>query len=335
MKVLVTGASGFIGRNLCRHLLQSGWAVRAATRSSSSGTLIPSGAETVRITSVDGGTDWTEALGGVDAVVHLAARVHVMHESNPDPVGAFRTVNTEGTSRLAAMAAEAGARRIVYVSSIKVNGEQTSHSPFTEADVPSPDDAYGMSKWGAEQTLWDTARRTGLEVVVVRPPLVYGPSAPGNFNRLLKFIRLGIPLPLGSIQNQRSFMYIENLCDAIRVCLQHPAAAGRTFLLSDGEDVSTPELIRLLSHYLGCRSKLIPLPPTLLEAGASLLGFHEEAERLLGSLRVDSSAIRQTLHWTPPYSLREGLRATAEAYLTAQGDRRGQPATPPADLRSA
>jgi UDP-N-acetyl-alpha-D-quinovosamine dehydrogenase len=334
MKVLVTGASGFIGSVLCKHLLQYGLSVRASTRSNSSST-IPSGAETLRITSVDGGTDWSEALGGVDAVVHLAARVHVMHESNDDPHGAFRTVNTEGTNRLAAMAAGAEVRRIVYVSSIKVNGEQTANSPFTECDVPSPDDAYAISKWGAEQALWDTARRTGLEIVVVRPPLVYGPSVPGNFNRLLRFIRLGIPLPLGSIQNQRSFLYVENLCDAVRVCLQHPAAAGRTFLLSDGEDISTPELIRLLSHYLGRPSKLIPFPPTLLEAVAKVLGVRGEAERLLRSLRVDSSAFRQTLHWNPPYHLREGLRATAEAYLTARENRGGEPSTPPANFSSA
>ena len=335
MKVLVTGASGFIGRALCRHLLQHGWSVRAAIRSASSAGTIPSGAETVRITSVGAETDWAEALGGADAVVHLAARVHVMHESSPDPPGAFRTVNTEGTRRLAAMAAEAGVRRLVYMSSIKVNGEQTTGDSFTEFDVPNPVDEYGMSKWLAEQVLWDSARENGLEIVVVRPPLVYGPGAPGNFNRLLRFIRFGMPLPLGSVKNQRSFMYVENLCDAIRECLQHPAAAGRTFLLSDGEDISTPELIRLLSRYLGRRSRLLPFPPVLLEAGASLLGYHEEAERLLGSLRVDSSAIREVLQWNPPYPLREGLRTTAEAYLTAQGDRRGQPATPPADLRSA
>jgi len=334
MKILVTGASGFIGSVLCKHLLQYGLSVRAATRSSSSST-IPSGAETLRITSVDGGTDWSEALGGVDAVIHLAARVHVMHDSNADPLGAFRAVNTEGTNRLAAMAAGAGVRRIVYVSSIKVNGEQTANSPFTESDVPSPDGAYAISKWGAEQALWDTASRTGLEIVVVRPPLVYGPSVPGNFNRLLRFILGGIPLPLGSIQNQRSFLYVENLCDAMRVCLHHPAAAGRTFLLSDGEDISTPELIRLLSHYLGRPSKLIPFPQALLEALAKVLGFRGAAERLLGSLRVDSSAIRQTLHWNPPYHLREGLRATAEAYLTALENRGGEPSTPPANFSSA
>ena len=335
MKVLVTGASGFIGLVLCQHLLRHGWSVRAATRFVSTAIAIPPGAEVVRIVGVDESTDWSEALLGVEAVVHLAARVHVMHESTRDPLAAFRAVNTEGTSHLAAMAAQAGVRRIVYVSSIKVNGEQTTTGPFTESDVPNPDDAYGLSKWEAEQALWDTARRTGLEVVVIRPPLVYGPSAPGNFNRLLRFIQLGIPLPLGSVRNQRSFMYVENLCDAIRVCLQHPAAAGRTFLLSDGEDISTPELIRLLSKYLGRRSYLIPFPPSLLAAGARLLGFHEEAERLLGSLRVDSSAIRQTLHWNPPYRLSEGLRATAEAYLASLEVRRGQPATPPANLRSA
>jgi nucleoside-diphosphate-sugar epimerase len=334
MKVLVTGASGFIGSALCKHLLQYGLSVRATSRSSSFIT-IPSEAETLRITSVEGGTDWSQALGGVDAVVHLAARVHVMHESNADPLGAFRTVNTEGTHRLGAMAAKAGVRRMVYVSSIKVNGEQTADTPFTESDDPSPDDAYATSKWGAEQTLWDIACRTDLEIVVVRPPLVYGPSVPGNFNRLLRYIRLGVPLPLGSIQNQRSFLYVENLCDVIRVCLQHPGAAGRTFLLSDGEDISTPELIRLLSHYLGRPSRLIRFPPGLLRAGAKLLGFRGEAERLLWSLQVDSTVIRRTLHWNPPYRLREGLRATAEAYLTAMENRGGEPLKPPANLSNA
>jgi nucleoside-diphosphate-sugar epimerase len=165
--------------------------------------------------------------------------------------------------------------------------------------------------------------------------MVYGPQAPGNFKRLLRFIRLGIPLPLGSVRNQRSFMYVENLCDAIRVCLQHPAAAGRTFLLSDGEDISTPALVWFLSRYLGRRSRLIPFPTSLLEAGASLLGFHDEAERLLRSLRVDSSAIQQTLHWNPPYSLHEGLRATAEAYLAVPEDRGGELSTPPSNFSSA
>lgn len=334
MKVLVTGATGFIGRALCRHLLQHSVSVRASTRVASSAALPPE-AEVVQIASVDGETDWSEALAGVDAVVHLVGRVHVMSESDPDPLGAFRTVNTEGTGRLAAMAAEAGVRRMVYVSSIKVNGEQTTGSPFTESDVPKPHDPYGISKWEAEQGLWGTARRTGLEVVVVRPPLVYGPGAPGNFLRLLQFIRMGVPLPLASVQNQRSFMYVENLCDAIRVCAQHPSAAGRTFLLSDGEDISTPGLIRLLSSYLGCRTRLLRFPPALLGAGARVLGFGGEAERLLGSLRVDSSAMRRALHWTPPFPLRDGLRATAEAYLSALEERRAEPATPPAGLRSA
>lgn len=335
MKILVTGATGFIGRTLCALLLRHGHTVRAASRFVSSATAIPQGAEVVCIASVDGSTDWSGALFGIEAVVHLAARVHVMHESNPDPLSAFRTVNTQGTSRLAAMAAGAGVRRLVYVSSIKVNGEQTAHGSFTEADVPSPGDAYGKSKLEAEQALWGTARRTNLEIVVVRPPMVYGPRAPGNFNRLLRFISLGIPLPLGSVRNQRSFMYVENLCDAIRACLHHPAAAGRTFLLSDGEDISTPELIRLLSHYLGRRSRLIPFPTSLLEAGANLLGFRGEAERLLGSLRVDSSAIRQTLQWNPPYPLREGLRATAEAYLAALENQGREPSTLPSNFSSA
>lgn len=335
MRVLVTGASGFIGRALCRHLLRQGWSVRAATRLAPNATAIPAGAEVVHIAAVGGNTDWSEALVGVDAVVHLAARVHVMHESDPDPLAAFRSVNADGTNHLAVMAAQAGARRFVYVSSIKVNGEQTTRLPFTEADAPRPRDAYGISKWEAEQALWATASQTGLEVVVVRPPLVYGPDAPGNFNRLLRFIRQGVPLPLSSIRNQRSFMYVENLCDAVRVCLQHPAAAGRTFLLSDGEDISTPELIRLLSGYLGRRSRMFPFPPSLLRAAANLLDRQEEATRLLGSLCVNSSAIRQALGWSPPYSMREALRDTARGYLTPRSERRAEPVAPPANVRGA
>jgi len=335
MKVLVTGASGFIGRALCRHLLRHGWSVRAATRLAPAATAIPAGAEVVHIAAVDGGTDWSEALAGVDAVVHLAARVHVMHESEADPLAAFRSVNADGTNHLAVMAAQAGARRFVYVSSIKVNGEQTTRLPFTEADAPRPSDAYGISKWEAEQALWQTASQTGLEVVVVRPPLVYGPDAPGNFNRLLRFIRQGVPLPLSSIRNQRSFMYVENLCDAVRVCLQHPAAAGRTFLLSDGEDVSTPELIRLLSGSLGRRTRMFPFPPSLLQAAASLLDRKEEATRLLGSLCVNSSAIRQALGWSPPYSMREALRDTAREYLASRSERRAEPVAPPANVHGA
>ncbi|MDP9268937.1 MAG: NAD-dependent epimerase/dehydratase family protein [Acidobacteriota bacterium] len=331
MKVLVTGANGFIGRALCEHLLQSGCSVRAAIRS---GSAFP-GTETVPIPSVDGATDWKEALRDVDAVVHLAARVHVMREYHPDPASAFHQVNSEGTSRLAMMAAEAGVRRLVYMSSIKVNGERTKGFAFTESDVPKPSGFYGISKWQAEEALWQTAQRTGLEVVVLRAPLVYGPGAPGNFMRLLKIIDRGFPLPFASVKNQRSFIYVTNLCDAIRACLQHPAAAGRTFLVSDGDDVSTPDLIAFLAKSLGRRSRLIPFPPLLLEAVAALLRRQEEAERLLKSLRVNSAGIRQMLHWTPPCTLHEGLQATADAYLAARGNQQGQAATPPANLHSA
>ncbi len=332
MKVLVTGATGFVGRALCAHLLQHGFFIRAASRCGPSSPAIPSGTEKVRIASVDGKTDWSEALAGVDVAVHLAARVHVMQESNPDPLGAFRIVNRDGTRRLAEMAAACGVRRMVFVSSIKVNGERTSDHAFSESDLPSPEDPYGISKWEAEQELWSIARTTGLQVVVVRPPMVYGPGVPGNFLRMLKFIRMGIPLPLGSVRNQRSLVYLENLCDAIRACVQHPAAGGHTFLVSDGEDVSTPELIRLLSQYLGYRSRLIPFPPALMRAAAGLVGFRAESERLLGSLRVDSSAIRQMLQWNPPCSLREGLRITAEIYRAASQERGERSSVLPANV---
>lgn len=258
-------------------------------------------------------TDWTTVLNGVDCVVHLAARAHVMDDSAPEPLAAYREVNVAGTRRLAEQAAAAGVRRLVMVSSIKVNGERTAPgAPFLFSDPPAPEDAYGLSKWEAEQALWLVAAETGLEVVVVRPPLVYGPGARGNFQRLLRWVARGLPLPLGAVENRRSLVALDNLVDLLRVCIDHPAATGQTFLVSDGEDLSTPELIRRLAAAMGRKPRLLPVPPALLRLGGWLLGRSGEVARLLGSLQVDIAHTREILGWTPPISVQEGLRRTVE-----------------------
>lgn len=315
MRFLITGANGFVGQSLCAKLLRQGQSVRAAVRSAS-----PSidTIEVVAVGTIDGETDWTDALYGVDVVIHLAARVHVMKDVSVDPLAEFRKINVAGTEQLARCAAKSGAKRFVYVSSIKVNGEQTSATqPFTELDEANPQDPYGISKWQAEQALQRIAQETGLEVVIVRPPLVYGHSVKGNFIRLLALVDKGIPLPLASVRNLRSLVYVENLVDALIVCASHPAAAGQTYLVSDGEDISIPDLLRQLGAVIGHPACLFPFPSALLKLAGCLTGKGEQVERLLGSLRVDSSKICRELNWTPPYTLEQGLRATADWYRAA------------------
>jgi len=308
---LITGASGFVGRSLCAELLRQGYAIRAAVRSEDARI---DNVEQAIVGSIGGGTDWTDALRGVDVVVHLAARVHIMRETAGDPLAEFLEVNLHGTENLARQAARAGVKRLVYISSIKVNGESTKGQPFSESDVPDPQGPYAVSKWQAEQALHRVAQEAGLEVVIVRPPLVYGPGVKGNFIRLLAAVDKGIPLPLASVRNKRSLIYLGNLVDALIICASHPAAAGRTYLVSDGEDIPTPELIRRLGRAMGHPAGLFPLPPGLLKLGGRLLGKAGQVERLLGSLRVDSEKIRRELDWRPPYSMQQGLQATADWY---------------------
>lgn len=308
MKFLVTGANGFVGRSLCAELLRQGHAVRAAVRSASS--LIAEAARVV-VGTIDGETDWTEALCGVGVVIHLAARVHVMHDESKNPLEEFRRVNVAGTEHLARSAAASGVKRLVYVSSIKVNGEATSgNDKFTEVDVPSPQDPYGVSKWEAELVLQRVAKETGLEVVIVRPPLVYGAGVKGNFAQMLKVLAKGIPLPLASVQNRRSLVYVGNLVDALILCATHPAAAGQTYLVSDGQDISTPDLLRRLAIAMGHPVRLLPCPLSLLKLAGRLTGKSDQVERLLGSLQVDSGKIRSELSWVPPYTLQQGLHMT-------------------------
>ncbi|MHA1152657.1 MAG: NAD-dependent epimerase/dehydratase family protein, partial [Alphaproteobacteria bacterium] len=255
--------------------------------------------------------DWGEALDGVDAVAHLAARVHVTRETAKDSIAAFRRTNVEGTLRLAEAAALAGVRRFVFLSSVKALGDASPNGPLTEASAAKPQDPYGVSKWETEVGLARLAKEKGLEIVILRLPLVYGPGVKGNFRALIRLVDWGLPLPLGSVANRRSLLYLGNLVDAIDRCLSHPAAAGRSYLLRDGEDLSTAELVRRLAAALGRRTALFPVPARLLKLGAGCIGRAAVARRLLGSLTVDDGPIRRELEWNPPFTVDEGLAETA------------------------
>lgn len=313
MSILVTGASGFVGRPLCAELNKRGQIVRAALRS----TMGPfSNVEVVLVGEIDGGTNWATALRDVDVVMHLAARVHVMQDDSTNPLQEFRKVNVEGTERLALSAAASGVKRLVYVSSIKVNGEGTCGGKrFTETDAPSPGDPYGISKWAAEQALRRVAQETGLEVVIVRPPLAYGAGVKGNFAKMLKVLAEGIPLPLASARNLRSLIHVENLVDALIACATYPAAAGQTYLVCDGEDISTPDLLRQLGAAMGHPARLFPCPPVLLKLAGRLTGNSDKVERLLGSLQIDNGKIRRELGWKPQYTLQQGLPLLIQGML--------------------
>lgn len=311
--MLVTGANGFVGRPLCAVLKQKGYAVRAAIRNAARNSIAD--CENVTVSTFDAETDWMQALHGVDTVIHLAARVHVMRDDAINPLDEFRRVNLGGTEHLARSAATKGVKRLVYVSSIKVNGEATNgRAKFAESDPAAPQDPYGVSKCEAELALQRIAAKTALEIVIVRPPLVYGAGVKGNFAQMLKVLARGIPLPLATVHNLRSLVYVGNLVDALVVCATHPAAAGQIYLVSDGEDVSTPDLLRQLGAAMGCTARLFPCPPFLLKFSAGLIGMTNQVERLLGSLQVDSGKIRRELNWTPPYTLQQGLQEAAEWY---------------------
>lgn len=307
MKVAVVGAGGFVGGPLVLRLAAAGHEVRPLVRT-------PRGLPDERVIgNIDGNTDCAGLFVGAETVVHLAARVHVMGDSGTDPLGAYRRINVAGTLNLAREAAAAGVRRFIFLSSIKVNGERTGPGrPFRPEDVPAPEDPYGQSKWEAEQALHALAAEGDMEVVVIRPPLVYGSGARGNFGAMLGWLRHGRPLPLGrATANRRSLLGIDNLTDFVALSLTHPAAANRTFLVSDGEDVSTRGLIECLAAGLGVRARLLPFPLALLRVGLGLLGKGAVAERLLGNLQVDIGESRRLLGWAPPVSLAEGLRRAA------------------------
>ena len=305
---LVTGASGFVGRELCKQLTASGHSIRRTSRTTQL-------TDVVQIGNIDGTTDWRHALENCDAVVHLAARVHVMEDTAADPLTAFREVNTLGTLHLAREAAAMGIRKFVFLSSIKVNGESGF---FSNESPPSPEDPYAISKFEAERGLRSISNDTGMGVVILRPPLVYGPGVGANFLRLLKAIDKKVPLPLGSVKNRRSLIYLGNLVDAIKCTLTHNSALGKTYLLSDGEALSTPELIMSIATALECSPRLISTPTKLMRIAGHLLGKQKEIDRLLGSLVVDSSSIRDDLAWVPPFTVPEGLLLTARWFREQQ-----------------
>lgn len=314
MRVLVTGGSGFVGRAVVAQLaLNASVIVRAASRRPPEGS--ETAVENVRSPALSSESDWRDALHDTAAVVHTAARVHVMHDTSSDPLTDFRGVNVDGTTRLAEQAAAAGVRRFVFLSSIKVNGERTApDAPFNADQPPAPCDAYGRSKWEAEIALRAIGERTGMEVAIVRPVLVYGPGVGANFLRLMRALDVGMPLPLGAIPNCRSLVATENLASLISMLLVHPHAAGGTFLVSDNDDMSTSELLRRVARALGRRPWLFRVPPGLLRSIAHLAGQREPADRLLDSLQVDITATRARLGWDPVVSVDSALEATVQHY---------------------
>ena len=315
MRILVTGANGFVGGALCAFLDLRGHLVRRAMRTS------PKRPQTSSFAVGDVGpqTQWSAAVAECDAVVHLAAHVHVMRQQAGDAAGVFHHVNVEGSENFARQAARAGVRRFVFLSSVKVNGEASAEHPFVESDPVMPRDAYGVSKAEAEKRLRTISTETGMEIVVVRPPLVYGPGVKANFFSLMRAVDSGVPLPLSSISNLRSLVYVGNLVDALGACLEHQAAANRTFFVSDDHDVSTPQLIREIAVALGKKPLLLPFPPLLLHGVGLLFGRKEQLAHLTGSLQVDVSSIKTMLDWQPPFSLQQGLAQTVSWYRTPRG----------------
>jgi UDP-glucose 4-epimerase len=313
MKVLVTGASGFVGSALCEHLIERGLTTTGIVRHFPANP-VP-GVDYQIVSDLSKSKLWKEILAGVDVVVHCAARAHVMRDSEIDPLAVYREVNVEGTRYLAEQAVSYGIKRFIYISSIKVNGEGTSEQPFKADDIPAPEDAYGISKWEAEQVLQKIVCNSKLEIVIIRPPLVYGPEVRANFFKLMRLVKSGLPLPLGAINNSRSFVALDNLVDLILICLDHPAAIDQTFLVSDGDDLSTPELLRRTAKAFGKSSRLIPIPVLLLRIAALLLGKKDFYQRLCGSLQIDIGKAKQLLGWTPKVSVDAALLKTTKHFL--------------------
>ncbi|AXL52879.1 NAD-dependent dehydratase [Paraburkholderia caffeinilytica] len=312
-RVLITGANGFVGRAASRALLQRGDTVTGLVRRPQ--------------TTVEGVREWlfdANDFDGIDerwplatrcdAVIHLAARVHMKRETTADPLAVYRGTNVTGALRVAAAARRAGARRFVFVSSIKAVGESSAGRPITEAAEPAPTDPYGISKLEAERALIDYGRESGLEIVIVRPPLVYGPGVRANFLQLMSAIANGIPLPLGSIAARRSLVFVDNLADALVHCTTDPRAAGETFHVTDGRDLSVSELARALATQLHAPARLVPVPVGFLSLAGRLTGRSAQVDRLIGELRLDSSHIRERLGWYPPYTVEHGLLETAAWY---------------------
>ncbi len=312
-KILVTGASGLIGEALVKRLAKEDMINSVVAASRSKPKFLPENVLQVQVGDLLSTTDWNEVLSGISVVVHCAGLVHLMRRDASNSLESYREVNVSGTIHLARTAALMGVRRFVFVSSIKVNGENTRpDQPFTADDKPAPLDPYGLSKLEAELCLREIEAQTGMEVVIVRPPLVYGPGVKANFAHMIRWVSCGIPLPFGSIHNSRSMVALENLVDLLVICSYHPSAAGHVFLVSDGEDVSTTELLRRTAEAMGRRIFLLPMPTFMLKFFASLLGKRPLFQRLCGSLQVDMDKTRRLLNWSPPLTLAQGLKKTVE-----------------------
>lgn len=304
--VLVTGATGFLGARLLKtlHYISGGSPVRGSIR----GSVPRIDGGLIGVGEIDANTVWDDALRGVKVVIHCAARIQTMANDGETALAAYREVNTLGTLNLARQAAAAGVSRFIFISSIKVNGERTDiGKPFSVVDIPSPEDPYGISKYEAERGLRDLAVETGMEIVIIRPPLVYGFGVKGNFESMIRLVAIGLPLPLGAVHNKRSLVALDNLVDLIVTCIHHPAATNQTFLVSDGQDLSTTELLCGVSEAMSKPSRLIPVSAGLLQLGATLLGKKAIAQRLLGSLQVDISHTQECLGWKPPLTVKQGL----------------------------
>lgn len=312
--ILLTGATGFVGRNLCSQLLASKYDVTAVIRREDDS--LPSGIKTQVVGSIESVKGWEDICLNVDVIIHTAARVHVMDDVSSNPLEEFRKVNTQATLNLARQAAKVGVKRFIFISSIKVNGESTSKGQaFTPEDRFIPNDPYALSKYEAEQGLLELAKRTGLEVIIIRPPLVYGPNVKANFLSMLKWVRRGAVLPLGAIHNQRSLVAVDNLVSFVIYCIDHPKATNEIFLISDGEDVSITELLTKVAKAFGKKLYLIPAPVGLMNFVAKIIGKSDVACRLFDSLQIDSSKARDLLDWKPVITMDEQLKKTADAYL--------------------
>ena len=314
MKLLITGGAGFVGQHLVSELKSRKLHYKIAVRTQAENSAQP---ECISVGDINAHTNWFLALEGVSDVVHLAARVHITQETSSDAYAAFRAVNTAGTLNLARQAAAAGVRRFVFLSSVKVNGDGSSKA-YLETDSPAPEDAYAVSKWEAEQGLWEISAETGMQIVILRIPLVYGPGVGANFLQLLQTVNKGWPLPLRGIDNRRSLLYIGNLVDAIRLVLEHPNAVNKLFLLTDGQDVSTSQLVELIAQALHKPPRLFAVPLGLISAVAGVLGKSSAVDRLFGSLSMDSAKIQRELQWKPPFSMQQGLAQTAQWLLNAR-----------------
>lgn len=317
MRILLAGASGFVGRGLVPRLLNQQHEVTAAVRKMTAD--LDSRVTQGLIDGLSTEQDWQPLLVGQEAVIHLAARVHVMSDDSTDPLAEYRKVNVEGTLKLARQAVDAGVKRFIFISSVKVNGEGTTlGAPYSADAQAAPSDPYGVSKMEAEQGLRALAAETGMEVVIIRPVLVYGPGVQANVLSMMRWLHKGVPLPFGAIHNRRSLVALDNLVDLIVTCIAHPAAANQTFLVSDGEDLSTTMLLRRMGAALGKPARLLPVPSWMLQIGATMLGKQALAQRLCGSLQVDISKTRELLGWTPPVTVDEALTKTAKHFLDLQ-----------------